>query len=92
MSHTYSKVTTDEKKWPSQNFDFLGLNICHQVSFGDLQFTKISLNFTTSYSNQKNRGLGAKLCVAFLLFSLWKELWRFKVNESMHFVEQKDKP
>ena len=51
MSHTYSKVTTDEKKRPSQKFDFLGLNICHQVSFGDLQFTKISLNFTTSCSN-----------------------------------------
>ena len=30
-----------------------------------------------------------KLCVAILLFSLWKEIWRFKIKESMIFAEQK---
>ena len=51
-----------------QKFDFLGLRFFHQVSFGALQLTKISLNFETSCCNLKIRGLGAKLCVAFLLF------------------------
>ena len=27
----------------------------------------------------------------FSAFKFWKELWRFKVKESMHFVEQKYK-
>ena len=38
------------------------------VSFGELQFMKISLNFKTSRCNLKIRGLATKLCVAFLLF------------------------
>ena len=37
--------------------------------FGELQLTQISSNFKTFYCNLKIRGLGAKLCVAFLLFS-----------------------
>ena len=49
--------------------------------FGELQLTQISLNFKTSCCNFKIRSLGAKLCVTF----------RFKVKESMHFVEQKYK-
>ena len=36
--------------------------------FGELQLTQISLNFKTSCCNLKIRGMGAKLCVAFLLF------------------------
>ena len=32
MSNIYLKVTID-KNWRSQNFDFLRLKICHQVSF-----------------------------------------------------------
>ena len=39
----------------------------------------------------KWKGLGAKLCVAFQLFSFWKELWFFKVKESMLFVEEEYK-
>ena len=46
----------------------------HQVSFGELQLTKISLNFKTSCCNLKVKGLEAKLCVAFLLCQFWKEL------------------
>ena len=72
MSNIYLKVTTEEKKWRSQNFDFQGLkNVLH--------------------CNIKVRALGAKLCVVFLLFSFWKELWHFKVKESMHFFEEKYK-
>ena len=46
------------------------------------------MSFKTSYCNIKIRGLGVKLCVAFLWFSFWKELCRFKVKESMLFVEK----
>ena len=38
--------------------------------FGELQLTQILLNFKTSCCNLKIWGLGAKLCVAFLLFLL----------------------
>ena len=31
----------------------------------------------------KSSGLGAKLCVAFILFSFWKKLWRFK-SQKLH--------
>ena len=39
-----------------QYFDFLCLKICHQVSFGELQLTQISLNFKISCSNLKFSG------------------------------------
>ena len=42
--------------------------ICHQFSFGELQLALISLNFKTSSCNLKIRRLGAKQCLAFLLF------------------------
>ena len=62
MPNIYLKVTIEEKIWLSQNFDFLGLKNLSPGQFGELQLTKISLNFKTSW------GLGAKLSVAFLLF------------------------
>ena len=64
---------------------------CNKFFTGSVFFRQISLNFQTSCCNLKIRVLGAKLCAAFLLFQFWKELWRFKVKESMHFVEQKHK-
>ena len=36
--------------------------------FRELQLTQVSLNFKTSLCNLKIRGLGARLCVAFLIF------------------------
>ena len=78
MSNIYLKVTI-EKNWPSQNLDFLSLKICLQDSF------------KTSWCNLEIRGMGAILWVAFLLFYFWKELWPFKVKESMYLVEQKYK-
>ena len=57
--------------------------------FGELQLTQIWLNFQNVYFNLKVIVLGEKLCVAFLLVLFWKELWRFKVKKSMHFVQQK---
>ena len=39
-----------------------------RIIFGELQLTQISLNFKTSCCNLKIRGLGEKLCMAFLLF------------------------
>ena len=64
MSNIYLKVTI-EKNRLSQN------EICQFVTrsaFGELQLTQISLNFKTPCHNLKIRGLGAKLCVAYLLF------------------------
>ena len=48
----------------------------------------ISPNFRTSCCNLNIRGLGAKLCLAFLLFLFSKELWRFEVRVHV-FVEKK---
>ena len=35
------KVTIEEKNWPYQNVNFLGLKIYHWVNLGELQLTKI---------------------------------------------------
>ena len=42
--------------------------LCLLVSFWEPQLTQVLLNFKTSCCNLKIRRLGAKLCVAFLLF------------------------
>ena len=49
--------------------------------FGELQLTQISLNFKISCCNLKITDLEQELCVAFLLFQVWKELWRQRVHE-----------
>ena len=41
ISNIYLKVTIEEKNWPSQNVNFLGLKIYHWVNLGELQLTKI---------------------------------------------------
>ena len=61
------------------------------LTFRELQLTQISLNFQNSCCNLKVRGLGAKLCMTFLLLLFWKELWCFKVKESILFIEKKYK-
>ena len=53
--------------------------------FGEFQLTQIPLSFNNSCCSLKIRGLGAKLWVAFPLSLFWKELWHFKVKESMFF-------
>ena len=84
----YLKATV-EKKWRTKNFDFLIFKISSPGHFlGGFHFTQISLNFQTSCCNLKIRGLGEKLVVVFLLFLFCKELFRFKVKESMLFVKQ----
>ena len=75
MSNIYLKVII-EKEWRTQNFDFLSLESSSQGQF---------LGSSNS-RNLKIRDLRAKLYVAFLLFKLWKKLWRFKVRKSMLFV------
>ena len=70
MSNIYLAVNVEEKNWRSQNLDLLDFKNLHHISFGELQLMLISLNFKTSCSTLKIRGLGAKLCVAFLLFSI----------------------
>ena len=85
MSNIYLKVTVEtfSKLWLSGFKIFVTSSV-----FGELQLTHISLTVKTSCCNLKTRGLGAKLCVAFLFLLLWMELWRFKVQKSMHFVEK----
>ena len=63
MSNIYLKGTILGR---SQNFNFLCLKSFSVL--GGLQLTQILLNFKTSCCNLTIRGLGAKLCVAFLLF------------------------
>ena len=41
ISNIYLKVTVEEKNWPSENVNFLGLKIYHWVNLGELQLTKI---------------------------------------------------
>ena len=77
------------EKLRSQIFVFLSLKISSPGQF--LRgFNSRRYQWTSSY-NLKFRDLEAKMCVAFLLFQFWKEFWRFKVKESMHFVKQKYK-
>ena len=79
-SNIYLNVTI-EKKWFTQNLDFKSIKRSSPGQFlGELQLTLISLNSQTSCCNLKIRDLGAKLCVAFLLFSFWKKLRLFKVK------------
>ena len=68
MSNIYLKVTI-EKNRCSQNFDFeISKNLLPGNFFVVLQFTQIPLNFKTFCCKLKTRGLGAILCVSFLLF------------------------
>ena len=67
MSNIYLKVTID-KKFLTQNFNLEFKKFVSRSVFGELQLMQISLNLQTSCYNLKIRGLGAKLCVAFLLF------------------------
>ena len=48
MSNIYLKLTIEEKNGRSQTSIFQVSKICHQVSFGQLQLTKISLSFETA--------------------------------------------
>ena len=65
MSNIYLKVSIETfSKLRFSGFKkFLTRSI-----FGELQLTKISLNYETSCCYLNIRGLGAKLCVVFLLF------------------------
>ena len=65
MSNIYLKVTIETFSKPrfSRFMKFVTRSV-----FGELQLTQILLNFKTSCWNLKIRGLGAKMCVAFLLF------------------------
>ena len=65
MSNIYLKFTIDT----FSKLRFSGFKkFVRRSVFGELQLTQISLNFKIFCCNLKFRGLGAKLCVAFLLF------------------------
>ena len=83
MSNIYLKITI-EKKWHSQNLILKVWKVCIQVSFWWAPIEADIIEFLNFLLQ-----LRAKLCVAFLLFLFWKELSRFKVKESILFVNQK---
>ena len=56
--------------------------------FGELQLTQIVNLKTCCYLNI--RGQGVKLCVFSIIF-IFKRIMKFKVKQSMLFVEQKYK-
>ena len=90
MSNIYSQVTI-KKKWRTQNFDFLSLKSSSAVSFWGVQTHAEIQEFSKFLLKLEMRGLGTKLCVAFILFLFWKELWRFKVKKTMLLAAQKQK-
>ena len=67
MSNIYLKVTFRKMRFSKLWFAKFKKFIFSSV-FGELQITETSLNFQISCCNLKIRGLGAKLCVAFILF------------------------
>ena len=68
MSNIHLNATI-KKNWRSQTFDFLHLKKSVPRSvFEELQHMQISLSFKSSCCNLKIKDLGAKMCVAFLLF------------------------
>ena len=75
-----------QKKWhievgaPTKKYYWEKLTFSRSV-VGAFQLMQISLNFKTSCYDLKIRGLEAQVCVAFLLFCFWKELWHFKVSQ-----------
>ena len=65
MSNIYLKVTAETFSKPR----FYGFKkFATRSVLGSSKIGQISLNFKTSCCNSKIRRLGAKLCVAFLLF------------------------
>ena len=89
MSNIYLKVTIETfSKLQFSRFKKLTVT---RSDFGELQLTQIPLNFKTSCCNFKIRGLGEKLCVAFLFFFNFERNYDVLKSESMHFVEQKYK-
>ena len=68
MSNVYLKVTI-EKKWHTQNFNFLSLKGLSPGQILEVQFTQILLNFKNSCCNLKIRGVEEKLCyVSIMMF------------------------
>ena len=68
MSNIYLKVTI-ERTYALKTLIFLAFNkFVSRSVFGEHQLTQISLKFKTSCYNLRIRGLGAKPCVALLLF------------------------
>ena len=65
MSNIYLKVTIET--FSKLQFSEFQKFVTRSV-FAELQLMQISLNFQIPRCNLKIRGLGAKLCVAFLLF------------------------
>ena len=69
MSNNNSKITIEKTDALKIRFSRFQKFISWSV-FGELKLTHMLLKFKTFCCNLKIRGLGAKLCIAFLLFLL----------------------
>ena len=91
MSNIHVKVTIEDKNWRSQNFDFLGLKNLSQCQFWGAPTHADIIKFWNFFLQLRNqRSRSKNMCGFFIIFIL-KGIRRFKVKESMHFVEQKYK-
>ena len=79
MSDIYLKVTI-EKNWRSQNFDILGLNISHQVSFWGAPTHADIIEFSNFLLQLKNERSGNKTVWRFYYFIFERNVWRFEVK------------
>ena len=86
MSSIYLKVAklTFSKLWYSKFKKFISRPV-----FWELQLTKY--HWVLKVVATKKSETWEQNCVAFLVFLFLKELWRFKVKQSILFVEQKYK-
>ena len=74
ISNIYLKLTIEKKlTFSKSQFSKFKKFVTRRI-FGEIKLTHISLNFKTLYYDFKIRGLGAKLCVAFSIILVLKEL------------------
>ena len=76
MSCIYLKVTI-EKNWRSQNFDILGLNISHQVSFWGAPTHADIIEFSNFLLQLKNQKSGSKTVCGFSIILILKGIMTF---------------
>ena len=91
MSNIYLKVTI-EKNWRSQNFDFLSLkDLSPGPQFWGAPAHGDIIEFSNFFLQLKNQRFWGKTVGSFSIILILKGIRCFKVNESMHSLEQKYK-
>ena len=76
MLNIYLKVTI-EKKWRTQNFDFLSLKVCLQVRFLGVPTHADIIEFLNFLLQLKNQRSGSKTVCGFSITLILKEVMTF---------------